>query len=51
MIRLATEPIASGRSITGTIAGAAKKTGRSRNDFEIQEIGKERYEKLKAFLS
>jgi hypothetical protein len=37
--------------ITSTIADAAKKTGRSRNDFEIQEIGKERYEKLKAFLS
>jgi hypothetical protein len=44
------EPIAIGYSITGIIADAGERTGRSRNDFEVQEITRERYEKLKRFV-
>lgn len=46
----AKEPLATGESIPGIIADAAAKTGRLRNEFEVEEIGRERYEKLKAFL-
>ena len=46
----AKEPIATGYSIPGILAGASEKTGRPRSDFEVQEISKERYEKLKRFL-
>jgi hypothetical protein len=44
------EPIAIGYSITGIIADAADRTGRSRNDFEVLEITRERYEKLRRFV-
>ena len=46
----AKEPIAIGYSIPGIIADAAEKTGRPRTDFEVQEISRERYERLKRFL-
>jgi hypothetical protein len=44
------EPIAIGYSVSGIIADAAERTDRSRNDFEVQEITGERYEKLKRFV-
>ena len=47
----AKEPLATGESIPAIIADAAAKTGRPRTDFEVQEISKERYEKLKQFLA
>jgi hypothetical protein len=46
----AKEPITTGESIPAIIAHAAEKTGRSRGDFEIEEISRERHEKLKQFL-
>ena len=46
----AKEPLACGPSIPRIIADAALKTGRSRDDFEVQEISRERYEKLRRFL-
>ncbi|MBV9274822.1 MAG: hypothetical protein JO333_13065 [Verrucomicrobia bacterium] len=44
------EPIAVGYSITGTMADAAERTCRSRNDFEVQEITRKRFERLKSFV-
>ena len=44
------EPIAVGYSITGIMADAAERTGRSRNDFEVQEITRKRFERLKSFV-
>jgi hypothetical protein len=46
----AKEPITTGESIPAIIAHAAEKTGRSRGDFEVEEISRERHEKLKQFL-
>ena len=46
----AKEPIATGESISAIIARAAEKTGRPRGDFEVEEISRERHEKLKQFL-
>jgi hypothetical protein len=46
----AKEPITTGESIPPIIAKAAEKTGRSRGDFEVEEISRERHEKLKQFL-
>jgi hypothetical protein len=46
----AKEPITTGESIPAIIADAAVKTGRPRTDFEVEEIGRKRYEKLKQFL-
>ena len=46
----AKEPITTGESIPAIIAKAAEKTGRSRGDFEVEEISRERHEKLKQFL-
>ena len=45
------EPLSTGESIPRTIADAAAKTGRSCTDFEVEEISRERYEKLRQFLS
>jgi prephenate dehydratase len=39
-----------GESIPAIIADAAAKTGRPRTDFEVEEISRKRYEKLKQFL-
>ena len=46
----AQEPIAIGYSIPRILADTSEKTGRPRSDFEVQEISKERYEKLQKFL-
>ena len=46
----AKEPITTGESIPAIIANAAEKTGRPRGDFEVEEISRERHEKLKQFL-
>jgi hypothetical protein len=46
----AREPLAASESIPEALATAANKTGRPRSDFEVQEISKERFEKLKRFL-
>jgi hypothetical protein len=46
----AKEPIAIGYSISGTIADAAATTGRHTSDFEVQEISKGRFEKLREFV-
>jgi len=46
----AKEPITTGESIPAVIADAAAKTGRPRSDFEVEEISRKRYEKLKQFL-
>jgi hypothetical protein len=47
----AKEPLATGESIPGIIADAAAKTRRHRTDFEVEEISRERYEKLRQFLA
>jgi hypothetical protein len=47
----AKEPITTGESIPAIIAKAAEKTGRLRGDFEVEEISRGRYEKLKQFLA
>jgi hypothetical protein len=46
----AREPLGVRESTVRAIADAAAKTGRPRWDFEVQEISKERFEKLKEFL-
>jgi hypothetical protein len=46
----AKEPIMTGESIPAIIANAAEKTGRPRSDFEVEEISRERHQKLKRFL-
>ena len=46
----AKEPITTGESIPAIIAKAAEKTGRPRADFEVEEISRERHEKLKQFF-
>ena len=46
----AKEPITTGESIPAIVAKAAEKTGRPRGDFEVEEISRERHEKLKQFL-
>jgi hypothetical protein len=46
----AKEPIATGYSIPDILADASEKTGRPRSEFEVHEISKGRYEKLKKFL-
>ena len=44
------EPIAASYSAPGVIAEAALKTGRAKADFELSEISKEEYERLKSLL-
>jgi hypothetical protein len=46
----AKEPLAAGESIPALIGEAARKTGRPREDFEVEEISKERFDKLTKFL-
>lgn len=46
----AKEPLVVGESIPGIIADAARKTGRPRSDFEVEEITEQRYQTLKKFL-
>lgn len=46
----AKEPIATSYSSPGVLAEAAQKTGRAKADFELREISKEEYERLKKLL-
>ena len=47
----AEEPITASFSIHRILAEAAEKAGRLKDDFEVVEITKDRYEKLRQFLS
>jgi hypothetical protein len=46
----AKEPIAASYSAPGVLAEAAHKTGRAKADFEIREIGKEEYGRIKSLI-
>jgi hypothetical protein len=46
----AQEPISFGESPPGVLAEAAHKTGRAKADFEIREISKEKYVRIKSLL-
>ena len=46
----AKEPVAASYSAPGVLAEAAHKTGRAKADFELREISKEEYERLKSLL-
>ena len=46
----AREPVAVGESIPGTIADAATKLGRERNEFSVERISPEQYQTLSKFL-
>jgi hypothetical protein len=44
------EPIAASYSAPGVLAEAAHKTGRAKGDFELREIIREEYERLRRLL-
>jgi hypothetical protein len=44
------EPIAASYSAPGVLAEAAHQTGRAKADFELREISREEYEKIKSLL-
>ena len=46
----AKEPIATSSSAPGVLAEAAHRTGRAKADFELREIAKEEYERLRRLL-
>ena len=46
----AKEPIAASYSAPGVLAEAAHKTGRAKVDFELREISREEYERLRSLL-
>ena len=46
----AKEPISASYSAPGVLAEAAHKAGRRKDDFELREISREEYERLKEFL-
>jgi hypothetical protein len=46
----AKEPIATSYSAPGVLAEAAHKTGRAKADFELREISKEEYERIRSLL-
>jgi hypothetical protein len=46
----AKEPIAASYSAPGVLTEAAHKTGRAKADFELREIGREEYQRLKSIL-
>jgi hypothetical protein len=46
----AKEPIAASYSAPGVLAEAAQKTGRAKANFELREISREEYERIKAVL-
>jgi hypothetical protein len=46
----AKEPIAASSSAPGVLAEAAHKTGRAKADFELREISKEEYDRIKSIL-
>jgi hypothetical protein len=46
----AKEPMAASDSAPGVLAEAAHKTGRAKADFELREISREEYERLRSLL-
>jgi hypothetical protein len=46
----AKEPIAASYSAPGALAEAAHKTGRAKADFELREISREEYERIKSIF-
>ena len=46
----AKEPVATSYSAPGVLAEAAHKIGRAKADFELREISKEEYERMKSLL-
>ena len=46
----AKEPVAASYSSSGVLAAAAHKTGRAKADFELKEISKEEYERIKSIF-
>jgi hypothetical protein len=46
----AKEPVAASYSAPGVLSEAAHKTGRAKADFELREISREEYERLKSLL-
>jgi hypothetical protein len=46
----AKEPVATSDSSPGVLAEAAHRTGRAKADFELREIDREEYERLKSLL-
>jgi len=46
----AKEPIATSYSAAGVLAEAAHKTGRAKADFELREISREEYERIKSLI-
>jgi hypothetical protein len=46
----AKEPVATNDSAPGVLADAAHKTGRAKADFELREICRKEYERLKALI-
>jgi hypothetical protein len=46
----AKEPIAASYSAPGVLAEAAHKTGRAKGDFELREISREEYERIKSIF-
>ncbi len=46
----AKEPAAASYSSPGVLAEAAHKTGRAKADFELREISREEYERLKSLI-
>jgi hypothetical protein len=47
---LTKEPVAASYSAPGVLAEAAHKTGRAKADFELREISKKEYERIKSLL-
>ena len=46
----AKEPVATSYSAPGVLAEAAHKNGRAKADFELREISREEYERLRSLL-
>jgi hypothetical protein len=46
----AKEPVATSYSAPGVLAEAAHKTGRAKADFELREISREEYERIKSLI-
>jgi len=46
----AKEPVATSYSAPGVLAEAAHKTGRAKGDFELREISREEYERIKLLI-
>jgi hypothetical protein len=46
----AKEPVATSYSAPGVLAEAAHKTGRAKVDFELREISRKEYERIKSLI-